>query len=349
MATAGNSNVDGVLDEKQQRARLKEERKKLKAEEKQYAKEQKAKRKEIRNREADLDAEDVGSGFATFVITLLIVFMWLAIMALLIRLDIGGLGSQVLAPVLGRVPVINKILPEGSIPQDEEQVPGQPAASNTAATQQGAQGDIIIPGTGTTGTQTTPVQDQTQQSTVLPTNPSISGDSDSNAYIQQLEAELAQAQQRNNDYAQTIAQQQAELQRLQPFEQEQAEFERVKADFYEQVIYAENGPGIEEYIKYYEGINPELAAQLYQEALRTRMDTEEVRKYAAAYASMKPKKAAGVFEDLVNNKGDAELAARILYQMSSDDRGKIMNAMDAEVAGVLTQLLEPDTLPGVNE
>ena len=342
---AGNSNVGGVLDEKQQRAQLKEERKKLKAEQKQYAKEQKAKRKDIASREADLDAEDVGSGFATFVITLLIIFMWLAIMALLIRLDIGGLGSQVLAPVIGRVPVINRILPEGSIPKDDEET-ARNAASNTAASQQGAQGDIIIPGTGSTGT--APVQDQSQQTT-LPTNPSIACDTDSNADIRQLEGELAQAQQRNNDYAQTIAQQQAELQRLQPFEQEQAEFERVKADFYEQVIYAENGPGIEEYIKYYEGIDPELAAQLYQEAIRTRLDTEEVRKYAAAYASMKPKKAAGVFEDLVNNKGDAELAARILYQMSSDDRGKIMNAMDAEVAGVLTQLLEPDTLPAVNE
>jgi len=82
--------------------------------------------------------------------------------------------------------------------------------------------------------------------------------------------------------------------------------------------------------------------------VRSQLDTEEVRKYAAAYAAMKPKKAAGVFEDLVNNKGDANLAARILYQMTSDDRGNIMNAMDPEVAGVLTQLLEPETLPDVN-
>ena len=193
---------------------------------------------------------------------------------------------------------------------------------------------------------------------MIPTLPSIGGDGvsdnsesadgNTSAYIRELETELAQAQQRNNEYAQTIAQQQAELSRLQPFESEQAEFEKVKADFYEQVIYADNGPGIDEYAKYYEGMDPELAAQLYQEVVRSQLDTEEVQKYAAAYAAMKPKKAAGVFEDLVNNKGDANLAARILYQMSSDDRGKIMNAMDAEVAGVLTQLLEPETLPDVN-
>ena len=319
----------GAIDEKEQRRRLKEEKKQLKAEEKASAKERKAKRKALADREADLEIEDVGSGFASFIITILIILMWLAIMALLIHLDVGGFGSQVLAPVLGKVPVINRILPEGSIPQETEETAQGESAD-------GEVNPLVIPGLPSAG------------DSGVSDNSEGGGDSNTSAYIRQLETELAQAQQRNNEYAQTIAQQQAELSRLEPFEAEQAEFEQVKADFYEQVVYADNGPGIDEYAKYYEGMDPELAAQLYQEVVRSQLDTEEVRKYAAAYAAMKPKKAAGVFEDLVNNKGDANLAARILYQMTSDDRGNIMNAMDPEVAGVLTQLLELETLPDVN-
>ena len=51
------------------------------------------------------------------IVTLLIIIIWLAIFALLIKLDVGGFGSGVLRPVLKDVPVINKILPDAS---DEE-------------------------------------------------------------------------------------------------------------------------------------------------------------------------------------------------------------------------------------
>ena len=323
------------LDEKEQRKKLKEEKKRIAAEEKADKKERRKRRKEISAREADLETEDVGSGFATFIITVLIILMWLAIMALLVKLDVGGFGSQVLAPVIGGVPGLNKILPESALQQLQQEENGEQQAVVNES-DDGTMTEIILPGFGSSEEE------------------GVSGNTDQgaggagSAYIRQLENELAEAQQRNNEYAQMIAEQQAEVNRLQPFEEEQRQFEEVKADFYEQVIYAENGPGPEEYMKYYEGIDPELAAELYQEAVKSYMDTEEVRKYAQTYASMKAKKAAGIMEDLVNNKGDAELAARILNQMSADDRGKVLGAMEAEPAGVLTQLLEPETLPSVN-
>lgn len=56
-------------------------------------------------------------------VTILIVLIWLAIFVLLIKLDIGGFGSNVLRPVLKDVPVLNMILPEASdeeIGQDSE-------------------------------------------------------------------------------------------------------------------------------------------------------------------------------------------------------------------------------------
>lgn len=50
----------------------------------------------------------------TIVFAVLTVIIWLAILAVLIKLDFGGFGSKVLRPVLKDVPVINKILPEAT-------------------------------------------------------------------------------------------------------------------------------------------------------------------------------------------------------------------------------------------
>ena len=66
---------------------------------------------------------------------------------------------------------------------------------------------------------------------------------------------------------------------------------------------------------------------------------EEVENYAKAYAAMKPKQAAGIFEAMTD---DLQLAAKILNRMSSDDRGNILGVMDPEVAAQLTKIMEPD-------
>lgn len=59
-----------------------------------------------------------------------------------------------------------------------------------------------------------------------------------------------------------------------------------------------------------------------------------------AYSEMKPKQAAGIFEAMTNN---LDLAAKILREMSAEDRGEILGVMDAEVAAKLTKIMEPDT------
>ncbi len=46
--------------------------------------------------------------------TLFIIAIWLGILCLLVKMDVGGFGSNVLTPILKDVPVINKILPSES-------------------------------------------------------------------------------------------------------------------------------------------------------------------------------------------------------------------------------------------
>ena len=71
---------------------------------------------------ADVDDEDEGFSPSVLLIVILIVLIWIAILGLLIKLDIGGFGSSVLRPILKDVPVINKILPE---PTEVEEYMGE--------------------------------------------------------------------------------------------------------------------------------------------------------------------------------------------------------------------------------
>jgi flagellar motility protein MotE (MotC chaperone) len=67
------------------------------------------------------EKESAGSKAVTALIALIIIIIWLAVFAFLIKLDVGGIGSNVLYPVLKDVPVINKILPEPSEEQQAEE------------------------------------------------------------------------------------------------------------------------------------------------------------------------------------------------------------------------------------
>ena len=54
--------------------------------------------------------ESGGSKLVNAIIVLVIILIWLAVFAFLIKLDVGGIGSNILYPVLKDVPVGNKIL-----------------------------------------------------------------------------------------------------------------------------------------------------------------------------------------------------------------------------------------------
>ena len=53
-----------------------------------------------------------GSKLLTILIVIAIVLIWLGIFGVLIKMDVGNFGSEVLAPVIKDVPVINRILPK---------------------------------------------------------------------------------------------------------------------------------------------------------------------------------------------------------------------------------------------
>ena len=101
------------LEEKVDKKKLKEEKKKAKREAKEAKKKAKADRDELED-----ENESTGNKFVLFVVTLLVIVIWLGIIALLIKTDVGGFGSTVLYPYLKDVKYVNKVLPEVSSDAD---------------------------------------------------------------------------------------------------------------------------------------------------------------------------------------------------------------------------------------
>lgn len=97
-------------------AEEKEEKKEDKREVKKAAREAKKKEKEAKkkqgNADEDEEEETLGGRLLIVAVAIFILFVWLLILGLLIKMDVGGFGSTVLYPILKDVPVVNKVLPE---------------------------------------------------------------------------------------------------------------------------------------------------------------------------------------------------------------------------------------------
>ncbi len=258
---------------------------------------EKARKKEEKRNQKQMEAdapqeeEEGGSKVAVIIATIIFVAIWLAILALVIKMDIGGFGSTVLQPILKDVPYVNKILPKTV--QEEE-----------------------------------PVDAQYPYTTL---NEAIER-------IKELETELSNAQSQTKDNSDYVSQLEAEVERLRGFESEQSAFEQQKTEFYKEVVFNENAPDISEYKAYYESIDPANAEVLYKQVVQQQEADTEIEDYVNTYASMKPKQAAALMEKMTDN---LKLVAKILTNMDTDARAKILDAMDSEVAARLTKIMEP--------
>lgn len=274
-------NNEEVLDKKVAKAKAKMEKKAVKAEKK---------KKSGDADDLDTEEETTGSKIAVFFVTLIIIIIWLAIIALLIKWDVGGFGSTVLRPLLKDVPYINKILPDA--PEDELSTEESPYSSLDDAIQQ----------------------------------------------IKSLELKLAEAQNAANENSDYITELEAQAQELQKYKQNEADFEAMREQFYEEVVFSDEAPDIQEYQKYYESIDPANAEILYKQVVEQRQDEEEIENYVKTYSSMKPKEAAAIFDTMTS---DLKLVARILKNMDAQSRADILGKMNSDTAAKVTEILEP--------
>jgi flagellar motility protein MotE (MotC chaperone) len=237
------------------------------------------------------DEEKLGSKILLFIIALFIIVIWLAIIGLLIKMDVGGFGSSVLYPVLKDVPYVNKILPD--------------------SVQDGAEVD-------------TQYQYDSLDAAI--------------ERIKELEVELADASAVHAEDEDKISELEEEIADLSTYKEAQAALELEKEKFYEEVVFSDEAPDIEEYKAYYESIDPENAEVLYKQVVEQIAHDEELDDYVSTFSSMKPKEAAAIFNTMTDDLG---LVADILMQMDAQSRADILGKMDSDTAAKVAEIMEP--------
>lgn len=285
---------ENLSPEEEQLKQLKQSQKAFKQEQKNQKKEAKRRAKELENQERELDEQIDGTNASVVVVTIFIIVIWLGILCLLVKMDVGGFGSNVLTPILKDVPIINKILPsESGIETTKEKAYGGYHSIKDAVDQIGS-----------------------------------------------LEKQIEQLQNTNTSYSEQIEALKAEVQRLQTFEDNQVDFQRIKEQFYEEVVYAENGPGAEAYRTYYEEMDPTTAEALYKQVIQEEAVNNKMKDYVATYSNMDAAKAAAILSAMTDN---LNLAAEILESLSSSSRAAIMAEMDPSIAARLTKIMNPNS------
>ena len=233
--------------------------------------------------------EEKKGGLLTVFIVILIIVIWVAIFALLINLDVGGLGTT-LRPVLKDVPLVNKILPEVT----DEKI----AWENDLAYK-----DII----------------------------------EANQRIKELEILVDKLTIESEDKDDEITALTSQVNRLKEIEKQMADFEDRVYEFDKQIVYAENAPSIEEYIKWYETISPENAERIYEMAIQKEAYNATIREKASYYEKMKTSAAADIFENMT---ADIEYVCKLLYCMKVQTVSDILAAMDPLYAAKITRKMK---------
>ena len=187
-----------------------------------------------------------------------LVILMLIILTVLIKMDVGGFGSQVLRPVLKDVPVVRKILPE---PTDEEVA--QESDYKTLA-------------------QAVDKINELEQKVKQLEEEKESYSSDDTSAVSDASLE-------------EIKQLKEQIKQLKVYETNQKTFAATKEQFYKEVINNDN-VNVSDYTKWYESMDKDTAAKLYKEAVAEQNATQEQKELAKSYESMKPAQAADILQ-----------------------------------------------------
>ena len=141
-----------------------------------------------------------------------------------------------------------------------------------------------------------------------------------------LKQQVEKLTKENTEQAIEITQLRAENNRLKNFEDDVKAFEERVKRFDQYVVFNDKAPDVTAYKEFYESIEPENAAQLYQYVVELIQYDEGVIKQAELFANMKPGQAAEALQEMT---ADIEFITKVLLAMKKDNATEIMNKMDA--------------------
>lgn len=152
--------------------------------------------------------------------------------------------------------------------------------------------------------------------------------------IKELQKQIDELQKGKTANEKTIQDLNTEVARLKVFEDASDEFNKRVLDFDKNVVFNDKAPDIQEYRTYYEGINPDNAAEIYQQVIEQQQIEEKIQQEGERYGKMEPKSAADSLQIMT---GDLDLVAQILSSMSTTKSALIMQEMEPDFCAKITK------------
>ena len=277
--------------------------------EKKGKKDKKDKKKEKKNKKKgqgelpEEEKETVGGKIVLFVVTLVILLIWLAIVAILVKTDIGGFGSTVLYPVFKDVPYLNMILPDVDKGPEEDEKYSFDSIEEAV--------DYIKE-----------LEKELQASQLL--------NNEDAKTIDELSAQVQELQK--------YKQEQENFETLRDkFYNDVLYYTSDQYDLYSK----DSLVVLEAYRQYFEEIEPAKAEGLYKQVVTQLEHADKSDDSVNKYATMKPKNAAAIFTE-AESAEDLELVAGIFNHMAVQNASDILAQMDTDLAFKLTYLLKPE-------
>lgn len=131
---------------------------------------------------------------------------------------------------------------------------------------------------------------------------------------------------------------QAEVDQLNGTVKDQTDFENEKNKFYEEIVYGDSAPDTDTYKEWYNELDAESAAEIYQQVLEQDQTDDSIKKMAQSYQEMNASEAAKILETMGN---DLDTVALIMNNMDAQSRGKVLAAMSPDFAAAVTKKLLP--------
>lgn len=157
---------------------------------------------------------------------------------------------------------------------------------------------------------------------------------DANAQIKKLQEELIDKTETVETDKETISSLKKNVSKLKKYKDAFDDFEKLKKEFDEEVVFGENALPYEEYMKYYEAIEPENAEEIYRQCVEQQQGDEKIQAQAKIYSEMEASSAASILENMT---GDLDLVCKILSNMKEAQASAILAEMDTNFASKVTK------------
>jgi len=252
----------------------------------------------------EINDEEESGALSIILVTLFIVLIWLAILGLLVKLDVGGFGSGVLTPVLKDVPIVNRVLP-GYNPNIEGNGFG------TGEEIEGGYTDVDSAVSRIKELENQLTEAQQTNNDLRLANDELQKEIDRLRTFEDNQVEFEKI--KDEFYNEVVFSEKApDASEYQKY-YEQIEPANAQILYKQVVAEEETDKKVQEYAKAYSSMKPKDAAEIFN-----------------------------VMVQSSGADGDAYLVARILEACGPDARGEILGAMEPDNAAIVTNIMEPD-------